>query len=433
MPNVPVKLHDGRTIVLPLPDGLTPDQMGEVIRKHPMVQADAAAAAPHPNDLLVQAAHTLPTVLGGAGALLGAVPGLAAGPAGAFGTGTAGAIGGGMAGKALEQMALEALGEQAAPQTAGEGLQRASDQATSGLAQGGLNAAGHGAAQAAGWLGKGLMSMALRSSPEVAQTAIDEGITANPVGLKMLMKKLGQAGAETKRLLRLAGDQGERFHPTEVLLGAENKLAPAVPNHAVMDMGAGSLHEVGPGVDATQKLREQFLEEHPGIMTPMELHRVRQEADEIATPIWNKIRKKEPIDAIEANRYKFYKAIGDQAREMLYPIAGSSIDRERSLIAVKEGLFPTVKRGLPMVASIAGRSVPSAIAGTVGTLIPGTPSQRVERGIAGAVAGSPQGLSVEAQALANPYTLGLLRNAPRLLQLMMMASPEEQRMETAQQ
>src|SRR5712664_137628 len=158
----------------------------------PEVPADTVAVTAHTRmkprqDWRKRVGGALPTVGGMAGSLLGA----AGGPAGE--------VGGAAAGGSLGETGSELL--QGQPLNPGEiGKQ--------GAIQGAYGLAGGIAGQGVKALGKLGVNLALKFTPEVAQTAIKEGITATKLGLEKLGARIRLAGGAERKIVANASHNG---------------------------------------------------------------------------------------------------------------------------------------------------------------------------------------------------------------------------------
>ena len=143
-------------------------------------------------------------------------------------------------------------------QVAGAGATQGAYQVGGNVISGGINMAGKAAGTAA-----------FRFLPEVAQTAINERITATRAGVQKAMQKLGEYGARTMSMLRVPTAQGVRFDPQTFLAGAEQRLLP--------DLTKVSSVPRGPQDAAVYaKLSSEFLSNpaNRGLLTPIQLQNV---------------------------------------------------------------------------------------------------------------------------------------------------------------
>lgn len=274
----------------------------------------------------------------------------------------------------------------------------------------GLNAAGNVLSNGVGLVGRGLMATALKATPEVAQTALKEGIAATgrrvsrtltTGGLGKVMGKLREAGGYTKSLVRKATTQGSAYHPTEVLHGTEGLVGASFPEE---------------DVKLLQELNDRFLKNHGNRLTPVSLHEIKQELDNLAKPIYRKIDGAKMLDTARLTEQRWAKQVADNARQLLNQTVEGYADanaRTEALIALKNAVFPAAKRG------VAQRLVAGGVSGTAGAAIgaAASPGNRAQGAGIGAGAGialsSPAVLSYLALAANNPALRQFLKYLPR--------------------
>jgi hypothetical protein len=298
-----------------------------------------------------------------------------------------------------------------------------------GLEQAGYSLTGDAFAGTAKLGSRAAMGAAVRYTPEVAQTAIREGITATKQGVAKLMSKLGEYGDRTLSMLRHSTAQGTRFEPVAFLTGAEQSLATKLAENRTP--------EAMRDLKVFQDLSSDFLRRNPRALTPVQLQQLKRDGEDLAAPIWKKIARKEEVDGTSLAKARWYKAISDYARDQLEKTTPDMIDPRTGkilslseanaatseLIKLRQVLAPDVRSERGFMARVAeratsplGRTLTGAGTGAaVGALLPGDRAQHgIEGALTGAAVGSPQAMSLLALALQNPGLLALLRQSPRL-------------------
>lgn len=382
------------------------------------------------------------------GAGTGAVAGAPVGGVGAIPGGISGAVVGQELGGVAGSAALGSAGEMARQMIdAALGVEPPADPAKAvrdaALVQGGSSIVGSGLAKGAALTGKAAMGAALKFTPEVAQTAIREGITATRGGLDKALTLLKDYGARTAKFITQMNRSGVRFDPTDLLnRGGQSLVAEVADNQTGL----------GPEIMAQYKeLANKFMAQwgsvpqsaapgsgvaglRPlGSMTPEQLQLFKTQAQKIADPIFETLNNKElahtvtPQDQVRA---KWYKSMADAAQEMLEekaptmlnPRTGAPMTLRESnaqtaaLIRLKNQLAPQVGKGIGVAANVARRAaIPFGAAAAAGAAF--NPNHRVqsglEYGVGGAIASSPEFLSHLALLLNNPAVAATLRQVPR--------------------
>jgi hypothetical protein len=378
-------------------------------------------------------------------ATVGAIPGAAVGAAtGAFGGPagvtagtkigqTAGATVGGAGGEALRQLLTEipalATGgvpgyeDVGGPASAGDAFKRIADV---GAEQGAADVLGQGAGKVGRAVGKGAMQLAMRVTPEVAQTAISEGIAMTKQGVTKMMNKLGEFGQRKLAMLR---QNNTRFDPMQLLREGWPALKKEVDENQT-----GLKGEI---YDQYIEDTRKFMAAHApnGVlkdMTAAELDKFRHDAFEIADPIFTRIAKNEQVSLLDKATAKWHYAMGKAAQQALERTTPDMVDpvtkqaltlaevnaRTGRLIELKNHIAPdveqktfmseAVKRGVPIATSASG-----ALAGEELGRRHVTPGGPVVGAAAGALLGSPGGMSHAALALSNPALAQLLMLASR--------------------
>lgn len=324
---------------------------------------------------------------------------------GGFAGGLAGKPFGGPLGSIPAAGALGSAGEAIEQVVRGEPLEP-SQIAQAGGEQAAYEAAGGMLAKGVKLGGRFAMQAALRATPEVAQVAVREGITATKAGVNKLLLKLGQSGKATETLVSQAGRSGARYQPADIATSVYQELAPTIQKQAIY----------GEDLKALGSLSRRFLRDNRGLMTPQKLHAIKQSSDQAAKAIYQRIERGGAASGTDLLEARWHKATADKARALLDAIPGytQSNARTQELIAVKQAVFPEVKKGAGLVRRLAARAAPGA---TVGAFYGSNPQERFVHGLEGAALSvgltSPQAMSMIALMLSNPALAALLGQTPR--------------------
>lgn len=333
-------------------------------------------------------AEALPTVLGGAGGIL-TKP---------FAAGIPGAAAGGAVGEGLAELLMgetPSLGQIGA----------------AGASQGAYEAAGGLLSKAAVRVAGPIMQLALKSGPEVAATALREGISATKLGMGKLLKRLGVYGDQTQHIVGQATRLGQRLDVVPLLKNTYADVYPQVTPNLT-----------GEQVQALNAAIQDFIGENPNRrITPARLHILKQRADQLAHDIYRREASALPPTVLEGARAKFYKAFADRARETLNATVGGyekSNAPTEALIKLREALTPTAKkemsRGAQVASAVMKPGVRAAIGAGIGSELPGDRGRNALVGAGlGAIGASPQALSGLSLFLNSPLMSLLLRQAPR--------------------
>jgi hypothetical protein len=282
-----------------------------------------------------------------------------------------------------------------------------------GAAQGAYEATGRGIGKVLGKLSGPIMQLALRAGPDVAETALREGIKPTKLGVRRLLKKLGQYGAETDRVAQQAARHGKPYDMFQMLKGAYADVYPKV----VPSM-------TGDELAALQKSLFRFVGQNPrASSTAFELHKLKKVADAAAAEIYATLPKGVKPTAAQQATSGFYKAFADRAREALNQTvegyAESNAPTE-ALIKLRDVLVPVARKDMSKAAQVASAvmkpGVRAAIGASVGAALPGDRSQNAMLGAGvGVLGASPTALAGLAALLSNPLAAMFLRQAPRAL------------------
>lgn len=372
------------------------------------------------NPSLAAATNALPaigsTIGTMAGVPIGAALGIPAGGVGAIPGGMAGrTVGGGLGGAAGEVAKELMLGQRLNPRSIGK-------QAALG---GGLSVLGEAAPAVLGPAAKGIMSIALKSTPEVAQTAIREGITATKAGFKKLLDLIGKAGAAERTIVRAAAGRGAGFAPAQ-------DLADAAWKRSVDKLVGGT----GDDWSRVAVLRDKFIRDNARDVSPVSLLEKRKYYDTVSRSAQNAQARGGRLKLDPADVWN--QAMGDEIRTHLrqnIPAISDPTAYQRlmgrpvnpsELQQLRDVLLPASTRG-GFSAGRVGRSaatmaVGGALGGTAVSMLPAHNRYVTAAGTAGGLlAGSPAAMSMLALAGANPMLQGLLQLMPRLA--MMEAAP----------
>lgn len=374
----------------------------------------------------------------GAGAAVSAPSGGAAAPAtvpagviaGQEIGGPIGAYLGGTSMEAARQLIDHAIGIDA-PATIPEALGEANK---AGLEQGAYSLIGSGLGHGVKAAARPVMGAALKWTPEVAQTAIREGITATRQGVNKLMVKLGEYGARTNRFIQQMTAQGVKYDPVDLVDRAGQLLKPEVDN-----IMTGERPEVLKAyAEEAQKFLSQWAPPGGAVkdMTPAQLQLAKQQFQQRAETIFAAMADKEKGHLVPRNQQieaKFAKAMAEiiqqelehRAPVMIDPKTGVAMTlgqanaQTADLIKLKDVLVPNTRNMREATAEIARRAAVPATGAVTGATIGALGNREhrfrgsAEGAIAGGLAASPAMLSNLALALAHPAVAATLRQVPR--------------------
>jgi hypothetical protein len=280
--------------------------------------------------------------------------------------------------------------------------------ARAGATQGAYEAAGRGIGKGLKLISGPIMQLAVRAGPEVAQTALREGITNTKLGIQKMLTKMGAYGRETNRIVAQAVRYGKPYDMAAMLKAAYADAAPGVSMTG----------------DETRALNEslrKFVGQNPSAMSNAKtLHELKQAADVAAREIHNLPIGQRPSPAQQAAA-GFYKSFADRARmalnETVPGYRESNVPTE-ALAKLRDAIAPIAKKEMSKGAQVASAmlrpGVRAAIGAQVGYDLPGDRTRNALMGATlGAVGASPQGLSSLAMGLNSPLLQMLLRQAPR--------------------
>jgi hypothetical protein len=349
------------------------------------------------------ALDALPAVGGALGGLAGGAGGtvLGLGVGGVPGA-LGGAALGGAGGEAARQLVSRALGLEA-PETSGAAAGQIGVQ---GATQAAMEGGGQLLGATAKAVGKPLMGAALKATPDVVKTALEEGVTATSKGLQRLMDRIGKSGANTMHYVQQATRMGQRYDMVPHLQQVVADVMPQVtPN--LTPKGLEGLHSA---------IRD-FIGMNPTrSITATRMQILKQRADDLAKPIYDRIARGDPVTVLESAEAKFYKSFADHARETLratIPDYEKENLRQTALIKLKDTIFPQANKDITTAARVIGaaqRPALGAAAGaTLGAASPGNRGHNAMLGAAlGGLAGTPQALSTAAVGLQNPALTQIL-------------------------
>ena len=416
MPIYSVQAPDGRTLRI---EGPTPPTEADL---------DAIFAAVRPPaqgpSITERALDTLPAVGGMAGGLIGGVGGTA------FGFGFGGVPGaivgagfGGATGEATKQLGRRAFGFEApATPTAA-----ASQIGKQGVTQAALEVGGQGLTRGMKLAGRALLENAVRPTmtlaeefPNVMAVIEREGLKVGRFlpflksGSQQAGTKLASAAGAVRTLLTKAEQSGKTFTADQVakpVLDLVDDIAKQPLSQSDMARLTGMLDE--------------FMAQHPGLLTPRAVKDLKQRAQAIAKPIFKAQRKGFPVASDQPLTARFHEAVAGGAKEALETIPGVKGGEKltQELIGAKRAITQAERRRLPL--AVEGIS---AASGTVWTLL--QPNSGLDEKVRnGAIAylvarglGSPRTISREGWLLTRKQTGALLNQFPRLAQAMASAT-----------
>lgn len=358
-----------------------------------------------------KAVEALPAV----GGLVGSVAGAPTGPVGA--AGLASVLGAG--GEAFRQVLGHAVGLENLPQTSGEAIEQIGK---AGTGQAALALGGSGIAKGVAGTGKLASQLALRATPQVAKTAIREGIVATQAGLDAAKAKIGEWGGVMARIAAKAGQRGVQYQPADVVTEVGKKLVGTFEGATNIPLLKRKL----------TSLSSNFLRSYPDLITPQTLLKIEQSADRAATKLYRAVGKGEPRASVGLAA-QWHKEIADWARTQLRRLP-DSIDHKgtaytmtaakkvtQEIIKAKDAVAKVISPGPRFAERAISRTPSTVIGGTIGASVGGlsgdSPGERSLRGIEGALMGAalanPAILSNLGLALNNPLLLSLLRYLPQ--------------------
>jgi len=393
----------------------------------------ASFAPERPKTGYERATDLIPLVTGGIGGAVGggvgATLGIPGGPAGIQAGRAAGSAAGadvlGAGGEALRQLVTEvpalvtggvpAYEAAGGPQNPAEAFQRIADV---GSEQAQLDLAGQalsGVAKGAGWV---TMMAALRANPELAKTAIDFGIKFNKYGKDKLLTLLGRTGDSLRQVVAQADARGGGLH--------SNLLADRIEQQVNATLAKNSTEASDPVTKAAvERLKERFLQSSGPLLPLTKAQIFKKSAGDEAKGIFARAEKGAKVEIANDPVRQIWKHAENQvlsdALETAIGPAYSTINAiESKLIRLKNLIAPDAEKqaGVTAVGALRG-------AGAVGTTLGGaiggeelgrrhvTPGGPLMGALGGALAGSPQGLSMLALLLSSPAVASLLKNTPR--------------------
>jgi len=217
------------------------------------------------------------------------------------------------------------------------------------------------------------------------------------VGGTITGRILRETSRATKALYREAGRQGIEFDPLLLTQGFGRLLD---------DAGV-----VGPNAQKSLlKMANNFMKNKGGPVSPVRLQRFKQIADGIAKPIFEAERKGlAPPSVAEMQRARFFKMIGDNAREALRTIPGAEKAERASQGAIKaRRLVPIAPAGAPTsLGQMATRTGLAGAGATIGGISAGLPGAGIGL-LGGAAISNPQVLNTIGMMMDNPLTRQLL-------------------------
>lgn len=364
-----------------------------------------------------RAVDALPTLGGFAGGVAGGIGGTVAG----MGVGgVPGAVGGaalgGGAGEAAKQLVNRARGAPA-PESAMDAVAGIGKE---GAVQGASELAGAGAVGLSRVAGRALMEHAvrptaslLREFPNVMDTILRRRLPVgrnllpgSEAGSEMAVEQLGDAGRAVRALLTKAEQSGTQFTPDQVAQPVQDLLQELTKQ----PLGEAEQRQVA-------GMLQEFLQRHPGPLTPNDVKDLKQAAQAIAKPVYKAADKGFPVSADQSVNARFNSAIASGAKTTLETIPGVAAGESatRDLIGATRAIKAAEGRRLSL-----GAEAVSAIAPVLAQLLQpdsnlpekvrnAATAYLVTRGIA-----SPRSLSRVALKLTDTQVQELLRQVPRL-------------------
>lgn len=416
MPNIRVQVPG--VGIVEFPEGTSEQTMREALSTLPQGVTPARASSRSWTDTAVDALPTVGGALGGfAGGVGGTVAGVGVG-------GLPGAIGGatlgGATGEAAKQL-INRLRGAPAPTSASEAAQGIG---TEGAIQGASEVAGAGLGAAARVGGKALMENAVRPTmtlvrefPDVVDTIIANRLPVGRIlpgiakGSEQAAAKLGAAGRSVRALLAKAGQAGTTFTGSDVA----QPVVDLVQDLAKQPLGEAEQRRVAGMI-------QEFLDRHPGPLTPDAVKDLKQAAQAIAKPIYASASKGFPVTADQALGARFNSAIASGAKSSLETIPGVAAGEAQTqeLIGATRALKSAENRRLSLMAEGASVAVGSGAGAALGQLL--GPDSHLDGPLKQSVIGwlvtrgllSPRSMSRGALVLTSQAAQAALRQFPRL-------------------
>jgi hypothetical protein len=269
--------------------------------------------------------------------------------------------------------------------------------------------AGEPLAGIVGGAGRGTMSVALKSAPREAATAIREGIPATSGGVRRLFAKIGQTGKDIQAAV-LRASRGGRFRlntggvADEIEKRVEADLA---KSSTVSDAARAQLAD----------LKTRFQRTSPNILHLDQAHIFKQSASDAAKPQFIRLENGQkiqmPSDPIE-QLWKLHESeVLNESLRRIVPEYEKLNARQSELIRLKNVLAPDVNDQMGLGAKLvqaatspAARTIGGA---TAGAMLPAhDPGSRLQHAAAGAALSNPAVLSYLALMMGNPGLLKLI-------------------------
>lgn len=273
-------------------------------------------------------------------------------------------------------------------------------------------------------LGKLGTRMALKVTPEVAVTAIREGITATTQGLEKLNKLVNKAKVAEDKIVKAASGQGQGWVDTQAFA------------RDLFDRAKGKVQGGGQvAIGELHKMQDDFLKRYPyDKLSPAQLLDIRRYWDNVSrgTKAMVKAGQKTSVDASKV----WADNVSNHAREVLRTVVPEIADpgayqkimgrpvTPGELQGVKDSLLPIVKKGSSLLSKLgsplvqqSGRTAGLSAAGAAaGAAVPGDRGRNAWEGaLAGAALSHPAILSTLSLYLQNPALAQALQQAPRAI------------------
>jgi hypothetical protein len=355
-------------------------------------------------------------IMGAGGATVGGLTEAAPQILGALGSlapGTIpGATVGGLLGGAIQQGGRAALGLPGAPQSFGQATRNVERSA---VGQGIAAAGGKAFNAATSFAGNRIMAGALKANPEIAQTALEEGIGATQRGFNKLMNKIGDTGAAVRTLAsRATNTMGAPFVPRDM---ANNALQAMTSKPEGLAFGTGEVQQLS-------NMAGRFQKNYPSNLTPNQLLEIVRKYDGEAESVYAARAAKDYIPPAQELKAKFAKAIADEGRAQLASLppdpTGVTLPNGQKVATISDAqayasklqklkaVMPqAAKKGIPVSSNVLTRGAVVAGGATAGAMMGhGSPMERAAHGAefgAGMyMAGSPQVASLISLLMSNP-------------------------------
>jgi len=266
---------------------------------------------------------------------------------------------------------------------------------------------------------KWVMQLALKAGPEVAQTALDNGISATTGGLKRLRMLGQQAAGKVQSVVNAMKATGGTVNRDALADETAAKVEEIIGKQGITDADRASLN----------KLVERFKTDSKNpVDLPMDrVQQVKQSADQLATRLHESIKAGGYSSVSDPVEQLWHKAQADLLREKMgsgslgkyYQAANAD---HAKLIQLADAIDPSIAHEMSAGAKVLGAAMHPATRFTTGAAIgaampANSPVSRSEHALLTALlvagGGSPASLSLIARAINSAPAAALTQAAVR--------------------